>query len=73
MIGASRFSPFVSLPPHSDFNPVLLKPTTDQTAQIIIDGQVALDLDDHDHRTYKPRATGPVLFRSVANSLEESV
>ena len=52
---------------------MLLKPTTDQTVQIIIDGQVALDLDDHDYRAYKPRATGPVLFRSVANSLEESV
>ena len=49
------------LAPHSDFNPVLLKPTTDQTAQIIIHGQVALDLDARDYHAYKPRAMGAVL------------
>jgi adenosylcobyric acid synthase len=49
------------LAPHSDFNPVLLKPTTDQTAQIIIHGQVALDLDACDYHAYKPRAMGAVL------------
>ena len=46
---------------HSDFNPVLLKPTTDKTAQIIIHGQVALDLDARDYHAYKPRAMGAVL------------
>ena len=30
---------------HSDFNPVLLKPSTDRQAQVIIHGQVAHDLD----------------------------
>jgi len=49
------------LAPHSDFNPVLLKPTTDQTAQIIIHGQVALDLDARNYHAYKPRAMGAVL------------
>ena len=49
------------LAPHSDFNPVLLKPTTDQTAQIIIHGRVALDLDARDYHAYKPRAMGAVL------------
>jgi adenosylcobyric acid synthase len=49
------------LAPHSDFNPVLLKPTTDKTAQIIIHGQVALDLDACDYHAYKPRAMGAVL------------
>ena len=49
------------LAPHSDFNPVLLKPTTDKTAQIIIHGQVAMDLDARDYHAYKPRAMGAVL------------
>ena len=33
------------LAPHTDFNPVLLKPTTDRKAQVIIHGKVAFDLD----------------------------
>ena len=49
------------LAPHSDFNPVLLKPTTDKTAQIIIHGRVAMDLDARDYHAYKPRAMGAVL------------
>lgn len=47
--------------PRTDFNPVLLKPTTDQTAQIIIHGKVAADLDARDYHAYKPRAMGAVL------------
>jgi adenosylcobyric acid synthase len=46
---------------HTDFNPVLLKPTTDKTAQIIIHGRVAMDLDARDYHAYKPRAMGAVL------------
>jgi len=46
---------------HTDFNPVLLKPTTDKRAQIIIHGQVAADLDARDYHAYKPRAMGAVL------------
>ncbi|MBS1160463.1 MAG: adenosylcobyric acid synthase (glutamine-hydrolyzing) [Proteobacteria bacterium] len=49
------------LPPHTDFNPVLLKPTTDKKAQVIIHGQVALDLNARDYHEYKPRAMGAVL------------
>lgn len=49
------------LEPHRDFNPVLLKPTTDCTAQIIIHGQVAADLDARDYHAYKPRAMQAVL------------
>ena len=30
---------------HTDFNPVLLKPSTDKKAQVIIHGRVAADLD----------------------------
>ncbi|WP_027456831.1 cobyric acid synthase [Dechloromonas agitata] len=47
--------------PHTDFNPVLLKPTTDKKAQVIIHGQVATDLDAKAYHAYKPRAMGAVL------------
>ena len=49
------------LVPQSDFNPVLLKPTTDCKAQVIIQGKVAADLDAKDYHAYKPRAMGAVL------------
>ena len=49
------------LPPHTDFNPVLLKPTTDKKAQVIIHGKVAFDLDAKAYHEYKPRAMGAVL------------
>ena len=46
---------------HSDFNPVLLKPSTDRRAQVIIHGQVATDLDAKAYHAYKPRAMKAVL------------
>ena len=49
------------LPPHTDFNPVLLKPSTDKQAQVIIHGRVAADLNARDYHAYKPRAMGAVL------------
>jgi adenosylcobyric acid synthase len=49
------------LAPHTDFNPVLLKPTTDKQAQVIIHGQVATDLDAKAYHAYKPRAMAAVL------------
>jgi len=49
------------LAPQTDFNPVLLKPTTDKRAQVVIHGQVALDLDARDYHEYKPRAMAAVL------------
>ena len=49
------------LQPHTDFNPVLLKPTTDKRAQVIIHGKVATDLDAKAYHDYKPRAMGAVL------------
>ena len=49
------------LEPHTDFNPVLLKPTTDRKAQVIIHGKVATDLDAKAYHDYKPRAMGAVL------------
>jgi adenosylcobyric acid synthase len=49
------------LAPHTDFNPVLLKPTTDKKAQVVIHGHVAADLNARDYHEYKPRAMGAVL------------
>ena len=49
------------LKPHTDFNPVLLKPTTDRQAQVIIQGKVAADLNAKDYHAYKPRAMAAVL------------
>ena len=46
---------------HTDFNPILLKPTTDKKAQVIIHGKVALDLNARDYHEYKPRAMAAVL------------
>ncbi|WP_203468197.1 cobyric acid synthase [Dechloromonas sp. TW-R-39-2] len=47
--------------PHTDFNPVLLKPTTDKKSQVIIHGKVAMDLNARDYQEYKPRAMQAVL------------
>jgi adenosylcobyric acid synthase len=44
------------LPPHTDFNPVLLKPETDRRAQVIIHGKALAHLDARDYHAYKPRA-----------------
>ena len=53
------------LEPHSDFNPVLLKPTTDTRAQVIIHGQALIfgdgDPDACAYHEYKPRAMKAVL------------
>jgi adenosylcobyric acid synthase len=46
---------------HSDFNPVLLKPSTDQRAQVIIHGKALSDFDARDYHEYKPRAMKAVL------------
>ncbi len=46
---------------HSDFNPVLLKPATDQRAQVIIHGKALTDLDACAYHEYKPRAMKAVL------------
>ncbi len=49
------------LEPHSDFNPVLLKPASDTRAQVIIHGKVLTDLDARNYHEYKPRAMKAVL------------
>ncbi len=47
--------------PHSDFNPVLLKPSSDIGAQVIIHGRVAANLSARDYHAYKPRAMAAVM------------
>ncbi len=47
--------------PHSDFNPVLLKPSSDIGAQIIIHGKVRSDMDARAYHEYKPKAMAAVL------------
>ena len=49
------------LEPHSDMNPVLLKPTTDQGAQVIIQGQAKFNLHAGAYHDYKPTAMKAVL------------
>lgn len=49
------------LEPHTDMNPVLLKPTTDQKAQVIIQGRAAATLGATDYHAYKPIARRAVL------------
>jgi adenosylcobyric acid synthase len=49
------------VPPQTDFNPVLLKPSTDKKSQVIIHGQVAAQLDARDYHAYKPVAMQAVL------------
>jgi adenosylcobyric acid synthase len=46
---------------HSDMNPVLLKPTSDQGAQVVIQGQVKFNLQASAYHDYKPMAMKAVL------------
>ncbi|RQY44679.1 cobyric acid synthase [Burkholderia stagnalis] len=47
--------------PHTDFNPVLLKPTSDRGAQVIIHGQARANLNARAYHDYKPVAFDAVL------------
>ena len=47
--------------PHSDMNPVLLKPSSDTGAQVIIHGKVAADMNARDYHVYKTVAMQAVL------------
>jgi adenosylcobyric acid synthase len=49
------------LPPHTDMNPVLLKPNTDIGAQVIIHGKALSNMDATVYHNYKPRALQAVL------------
>ncbi|MCK9284847.1 MAG: cobyric acid synthase [Rhodocyclaceae bacterium] len=47
--------------PRIDFNPVLLKPTTDRRAQVIVHGRPVSDLDACDYHAYKTTAMTAVM------------
>jgi adenosylcobyric acid synthase len=49
------------VPPTSDMNPVLLKPTTDVGAQVIIQGQAVGNMGAGEYHAYKRIALGAVL------------
>lgn len=49
------------LPPHTDMNPVLLKPNSDTTAQVIIHGQVLQNQSATQYHDYKKVAKQAVL------------
>ncbi|WP_100639017.1 cobyric acid synthase [Marinobacter salexigens] len=56
------------LEPHSDMNPVLLKPQSDCGAQVILRGQVHGNMDALDYHTYKAEAKEAVMaaWRSLS-------
>ena len=47
--------------PHTDMNPVLLKPSSDTGAQVVIHGKVRAEMDARDYHQYKTIAMGAVL------------
>ena len=47
--------------PHTDMNPVLLKPSSDVGAQVIIHGKVRAEMNARDYQQYKTVAMGAVL------------
>lgn len=49
------------LEPHTDMNPVLLKPNTDIGAQVIIHGKALTNMDARRYHDYKPVAMAAVL------------
>ena len=49
------------LAPHTDFNPVLLKPCSDTGAQVIIHGKARRDMEASAYHDYKPQAMAAVL------------
>lgn len=49
------------LAPHSDMNPVLLKPQTDRSAQVIIQGRAIGNMEAHRYHDYKRQACAAVM------------
>lgn len=60
------------LQPHSDMNPVLLKPNTDIGAQIIIQGRAVANMNATDYHAYKRTAHAAVLasYQRLANQYQ---
>jgi adenosylcobyric acid synthase len=63
------------LPPHTDMNPVLLKPNTDTGAQVIVHGKAIGNLEALDYHRYKSKARGAVLaaYDRLASSYQALV
>jgi adenosylcobyric acid synthase len=51
--------------PHTDMNPVLLKPNSDTGSQVIVQGKVVGNMSVKEYNTFKPEA-----FRKVEDSFE---
>ena len=49
------------LEPHTDMNPILIKPTSDTRAQIIVQGKAVTDMEAAVYHDYKTQAMGHVL------------
>lgn len=60
------------VPPHSDMNPILLKPESERGAQIIVQGHVYGTLMARDYAREKPGLLGPACdsFRRLADSAD---
>ncbi|MES2182740.1 MAG: cobyric acid synthase [Pseudomonadota bacterium] len=60
------------LAPHTDMNPVLLKPNSDTGCQVIIHGKVACNLEATGYHAYKPTAMRAVLasYQRLSNHYE---
>lgn len=63
------------LEPHSDFNPVLLKPNSDVGAQVVVQGRAIGNWDAMAYHDYKPRVQAAVLdsFRRLCTQHEAVV
>jgi adenosylcobyric acid synthase len=48
------------IPPHTDMNPVLLKPNSDTGSQVIVQGKVVGNMSVAEYNAYKPQAFGKV-------------
>jgi adenosylcobyric acid synthase len=60
------------LAPHTDMNPILLKPSSDTGAQVIVHGKVRADMHARDYHRYKTIAMQAVLesYRRLAAQYE---
>ncbi|MEW5943821.1 MAG: cobyric acid synthase [Pseudomonadota bacterium] len=60
------------LMPHTDMNPVLLKPNTDIAAQVIVHGRALTDMDARRYHEHKPQLLGAVLesYQRLARQYE---
>ena len=61
------------LPPHTDFNPILLKPSSDIGAQVIVHGHPVVQLDATAYQDYKRIAMDAVLASHARLSAQYEV